>query len=65
MSELAEILRRRERLLAESAARRARILGYAVVLASSLDIQEVFTPNVKRWFDLISSRPAYLTAVDL
>jgi hypothetical protein len=40
-------------------------VGYAVVLASSLDIQEVFTPNVKRWFDLISSRPAYLKAFDL
>jgi hypothetical protein len=36
VSELAEILRRRERLLAESAARRARILGYAVVLARPL-----------------------------
>ncbi len=36
MSQLAEILRRRERLLAESAARRGRILGYAVVLARPL-----------------------------
>ena len=32
---------------------------YCLVLASSLDIDEVFTPNVKRWWDLITQRPAY------
>lgn len=40
-------------------------VGYAVVLARELDIQEVFTPNVKRWFDLISARPAFIKAFDL
>lgn len=37
-------------------------VGYAVVLAASLDIQEVFTPHIRRWFDLISARPAYQQA---
>ncbi|MCY4012501.1 MAG: glutathione S-transferase family protein [Gammaproteobacteria bacterium] len=32
---------------------------YCLVLASSLDIDEVFTPNVKRWWDLVTQRPAY------
>ena len=32
---------------------------YCVVLANSLDIKEVFTPNVKRYWDLITKRPAY------
>jgi glutathione S-transferase len=40
-------------------------VGYAVVLARQLDIQDVFTPNVKRWFDLISARPAFIKAFDL
>jgi glutathione S-transferase len=40
-------------------------VGYAVVLANSLDIQEVFTPNVKRWFDRLAERPAYRKAFDL
>ena len=32
---------------------------YCVVLANSLDIEEVFTPNVKRYWDLVTQRPAY------
>ena len=32
---------------------------YCVVLANSLDIDEVFTPNVKRYWDLVTQRPAY------
>jgi glutathione S-transferase len=40
-------------------------VGYAVVLARQLDIHDVFTPNVKRWFDLISARPAFIKAFDL
>ena len=32
---------------------------YCLVLASSLDIDEVFTPNFKRWWDLVTQRPAY------
>ena len=32
---------------------------YCVVLANSLDIDEVFTPNVKRYWDLVTARPAY------
>ena len=32
---------------------------YCVVLANSLDIGEVFTPNVKRYWDVVTQRPAY------
>lgn len=38
---------------------------YCLVLASSLDIDEVFTPNVKRWWDAITERPAYRKAFDI
>ena len=38
---------------------------YCLVLASSLDIDEVFTTNVKRWWDLITERPAYKKAFDI
>lgn len=38
---------------------------YAIVLAQSLDIDEVFTPNVKRYWDRITQRPAYKQAFDL
>ena len=38
---------------------------YCLVLASSLDIDEVFTPNVQRWWDLITARPAYRKAFDI
>ncbi len=37
-------------------------VGYALVLAQSLDITEVFTPNTQRWWDLITDRPAYKLA---
>lgn len=40
-------------------------ITYAIVLAQSLDIQEVFTPNVKRYWDGITARPAYQRAFDL
>ena len=38
---------------------------YCVVLADSLDIEEVFTPNVKRYWDMITERPAYLRAFEM
>ncbi len=34
-------------------------VGYAVHLADSLGIEEVYTPNVKRYWDLLRARPAY------
>ncbi len=37
-------------------------VGYAVHLALSLDIRDVLTPNVKRWWEQISARPAYKRA---
>lgn len=40
-------------------------ITYAIVLAQSLDIQEVFTPNVKRYWDGITQRPAFQRAFDL
>lgn len=39
-------------------------VGYALVLARSLGIDEAFTPNIARWFDRISDRPAYLKAFE-
>jgi glutathione S-transferase len=38
---------------------------YCLVLAQSLDIDEVFTPNVQRWWDLVTKRPAYKKAFDI
>lgn len=38
---------------------------YCLVLAKSLDIDEVFTTNVKRWWDLITERRAYKKAFDI
>ena len=38
---------------------------YCVVLADSLDIEEVFTPNVKRYWDMITERPAYQRAFEM
>ena len=40
-------------------------ITYAIVLAQSLDIQEVFTPNVKRYWDGITARPGFQRAFDL
>lgn len=37
-------------------------VGYALVLAQSLGITEVFTPNTQRWWDRITDRPAYKLA---
>lgn len=34
-------------------------VGYAVMLALSLSIDEVLTPNIKAWWDRISARPAF------
>lgn len=39
-------------------------VGYALVLAQSLGIDEVFTPNTKRWWDRITDRPAYRLAFE-
>ena len=39
-------------------------VGYALVLAQSLGIDEVFTPNTKRWWATISDRPAYKLAFE-
>jgi glutathione S-transferase len=37
-------------------------VGYAVMLALSLGIDEVLTPNIKTWWERISARPAFETA---
>lgn len=37
-------------------------IAYAIHLANTLDIEEVFTPNVKRYWDAIIQRPAYQRA---
>ncbi len=40
-------------------------VSYAIVLARSLDIDEVFTPHVRRYFDRLIERPAFKRAYDL
>jgi glutathione S-transferase len=40
-------------------------ITYAIHLANSLGIEEVFTPNVKRYWDAIIERPAYQRAAAL
>jgi glutathione S-transferase len=39
-------------------------ITYAIVLAQSLDIEEVFTPNVRRYWDGITQRPAFQLAME-
>jgi glutathione S-transferase len=39
-------------------------ITYAIVLAQSLDIEEVFTPNVRRYWDGITRRPAFQLAME-
>ena len=39
-------------------------VGYALVLAQSLGIDEVLTPNTKRWWATITDRPAYKLAFE-
>jgi len=40
-------------------------VAYAIVLASELDITEVFTPNVRRYWDRIRERPAFQKAMEM
>lgn len=37
-------------------------VGYALYLARTLAIDEAFTPNVMKWWDKISARPAFIRA---
>ena len=39
-------------------------ITYAIVLAQSLDIEEVFTPNVRRYWDGFTQRPAFQLAME-
>ena len=38
-------------------------VGYALVLANTLKIEEAFTPNVMRWWEKLQAREAYQRAV--
>lgn len=40
-------------------------VGYALVLAQSLEIEEAFTPAVRPWWERISARPAFQRAYAL
>jgi glutathione S-transferase len=40
-------------------------VAYALVLANELGIEEVFTPNVKKYWDRIQARPAFQKALGL
>ena len=40
-------------------------IAYCVMLANSLAIDEVFTPNVKRYWNRVTARPAYKKAFDI
>ncbi len=37
-------------------------VGFALYLAKTLGINEAFTPNVSRWWERISTRPAFVAA---
>ena len=39
-------------------------IGYCFVLAQSLDIEEVFTPNIAAYYERLSARPAFQKAYD-
>ena len=39
-------------------------VAYALVLAQRLQIDEVFTPNTRRWWDSLTRRPAYTLAFE-
>ncbi len=40
-------------------------VGYALYLATTLDIKEAFTPNVQAWWARLTQRSAYKKAIDL
>lgn len=40
-------------------------VGYALVLAQQLGIDEVFTPHTQRWWQSLTERPAYQQALAL
>lgn len=40
-------------------------VGYALVLAQSLEIEEAFTPAVRPWWERLSARPAFQRAYAL
>ena len=40
-------------------------VGDVLVLAKSLEIEEAFTPNIQKWFDRITDRPAYKKVFDM
>lgn len=40
-------------------------VGYALVLARTLEIDEAFTPAISAWWERITARPAYRRAYDL
>jgi glutathione S-transferase len=37
-------------------------VGYALVFANTLGVEEAMTPNVRRWWERLSTRPAFLRA---
>jgi glutathione S-transferase len=37
-------------------------VGYALYFAKTLEVEETMTPNVRRWWDRITARPAYARA---
>ncbi|TNE57080.1 MAG: glutathione S-transferase family protein [Alphaproteobacteria bacterium] len=40
-------------------------VAYALVLAKSLGIDEVFTPNIKAYWERVSARPAFIRATEV
>ena len=38
-------------------------VSYAIYLAKSLQIEEAFKPNIKRWTDMLFERPCFLKAI--
>jgi glutathione S-transferase len=55
-------LQTRDYLCAERFTMADICVGYALVFANTLGVEEAMTPNVRRWWERLSTRPAFLRA---
>jgi len=40
-------------------------VSYAIYLAKTLQIEEAFKPNIKRWTDMLFERPCFQRAISI
>ena len=60
-----EALKDRDYLCADRFTMADIAVGYALVLARTLAIDEAFTPNVLKWWDRLSTRAAFIRASEM